>query len=201
MFKKAIFIEEAISKERAKISYDYFLLKEKVALRLMEDGYVPKDAVEWGTRQDGQVENAFSMYGDILGDRLLEDLLPLMENKTQLKLVPTYSYTRVYKKGNELKKHIDRKSCHISTTLCLGGDSWSFFYQLNKKKIEVKFKPGDMLIYNGTEFLHWREPFKGKQCVQIFLHYNIKDKNPLLYDTRPFLGLPGDYYAKQDRIR
>lgn len=185
MFKKTIFIKEAISKERAKISYDYFLLKEKVALRLMEDGYIPKDAVEWGTRQDGQVENAFSMYGDILGDRLLEDLLPLMQDKTQLKLVPTYSYTRVYKKGNELLKHIDRKSCHISTTLCLGGDPWSFFYELNKKKIEVKFKPGDMLIYNGTEFLHWRKPFKGKQCVQIFLHYNIKDKNPLLYDTRP----------------
>jgi hypothetical protein len=201
MFKDAILIKEAISQERAKITYDYFLLKEKVALRLMEDGYVPKDAVEWGMLNDGQVENAFSMYGDILGDRMLVDLLPMMEKKTKLKLVPTYSYTRVYQKGNELKKHTDRKSCHISTTLFLGGDPWSFYYKNNKKDIEVKFKPGDMLIYNGTQFTHWRKPFKGKQCVQIFLHYNIKDKNPLLYDTRPFLGLPGDYYATKNRIR
>ena len=103
MFKDAILIKEAISKERAKITYDYFLLKEKVALKLMEDGYVPKDAVEWGTLNDSQVENAFSMYGDILGDRMLVDLLPMMEKKTKLTLVPTYSYTRVYQKGNELK--------------------------------------------------------------------------------------------------
>ena len=72
MFKDAILIKEAISKERAKITYDYFLLKEKVALKLMEDGYVPKDAVEWGTLNDSQVENAFSMYGDILGDAHVE---------------------------------------------------------------------------------------------------------------------------------
>ena len=42
-----------------------------------------------------------------------------MQKKTGLKLVPTYSYTRLYRKGNILQRHKDRPSCEISTTLNL----------------------------------------------------------------------------------
>ena len=47
-----------------------------------------------------------------------------------------------------------------------------------------------MLVYSGCDLEHWREEFKGKDCCQVFLHYN-KDKNKQNYlDTRPLLGLP-----------
>ena len=41
---------------------------------------------------------------------------------------------------------------------------------------------------------HWREPFEGKDCAQVFLHYNNakgKDLLKLIYkfDKRPMLGL------------
>ena len=29
-----------------------------------------------------------------------------------------------------------------------------------------------MLVYSGCELEHWREPFKGDNCGQVFLHYN-----------------------------
>jgi hypothetical protein len=29
-----------------------------------------------------------------------------------------------------------------------------------------------MLIYSGCDLEHWREEFKGKDCGQVFLHYN-----------------------------
>ena len=50
-----------------------------------------------------------------------------------------------------------------------------------------------MLVYKGMILEHWREPFIGKDCAQVFLHYNDQksknaDKN--IYDTRPHLGLP-----------
>ena len=45
-----------------------------------------------------------------------------METMTSLELVPTYSYHRLYTTGTELKRHKDRPSCEISTTLCLGYD-------------------------------------------------------------------------------
>ena len=49
------------------------------------------------------------------------------------------------------------------------------------------------------EIEHWREPFKGTECVQTFLHYNsvgtkLAEENK--YDGRPCLGLPG-YYRKK----
>ena len=40
---------------------------------------------------------------------------PEMEKVTGLKLYPAYTYARIYKKGDELKRHKDRFSCEIST--------------------------------------------------------------------------------------
>ena len=39
-----------------------------------------------------------------------------MQKETGLQLIPTYSYARIYKKGDILKRHKDRPSCEISTT-------------------------------------------------------------------------------------
>ena len=64
-------------------------------------------------------------------DTLLMKVLPVMQRETGLDVVPTYSYARIYKKGDILKKHKDRPSCEISTTLNLGGDPylWSIFLE------------------------------------------------------------------------
>ena len=53
-----------------------------------------------------------------------------------------------------------------------------------------------MLVYKGNELEHWREPFEGKQCGQVFLHYtdvNTKDAEKNKFDTRPHLGLPSEF--------
>ena len=50
-----------------------------------------------------------------------------------------------------------------------------------------------MLIYSGCELEHWREPFGGQLCGQVFLHYNHADgqfAKSNLYDKRPLLGIP-----------
>jgi len=63
----------------------------------------------------------------------------------------------------------------------------------NQKGIAVSLKPGDMLFYKGSELEHWRKPFKGNSCCQVFLHYNNVNgnfKNKYKYDGRPMLGLP-----------
>ena len=130
-----------------------------------------------------------------------------MQRQTGLKLIPTYTYTRAYKKGDILKRHKVRPSCEISTTINLGGDPWSIFIDptgsnnvikgIHKpnapKSVEVRLGIGDMLIYSGCELEHWREPFEGNLCVQTFLHYNHADggfaeKNK--FDKRPMLGIP-----------
>jgi hypothetical protein len=59
--------------------------------------------------------------------------------------------------------------------------------------VEVNLKPGDMLIYSGCELEHWRKPFEGNLCGQVFLHYNHANgrfAKTNLYDKRPLLGIP-----------
>ena len=163
-----------------------------------------------GTWKDPQLPNTYSNYGDFVMETLLVKMLPVMKKNTGLDLIPTYSYARAYKKGDILKRHKDRPSCEISCTLHLGGDPWPIFIDgtgadnvvdehknIHKPNApegtKVLLEVGDMLVYSGCELEHWREPFEGNGCGQVFLHYNhvngpFAEKNR--FDKRPMLGIP-----------
>ena len=193
-------VRKAISKDIANFVNDYIMMKEKVHDTLKATRYIIPFSDDWGTREDRQCWNAYSHYADIAMETLLLNCLPLVEKETNLKLWPTYAYTRVYKKGHALEKHTDRKSCEVSTTLNLGGDMWPIYLTDKKgKDIEVKLKPGDMLLYSGCELEHWRNPFKGNYCSQVFLHYNIQSKKNKIrkFDQRTHLGLPRWFKGKK----
>jgi hypothetical protein len=148
-------------------------------------------------------------------ETLLLYIQPILEKNTGLKLAPNYSYARIYKTGDILKRHKDRFSCEISTTLNLGGDEWPIFIEKDPKKggmkdgkyvtgntkgIKVILKPGDMLIYKGNILEHWRDVFTGNECVQVFLHYNntkTENSENNLFDTRPHLGLPAKFKGQK----
>ena len=143
-------------------------------------------------------------------ETLMMKALPVMEKHTELKLLPTYTYTRAYKKGDVLRRHKDRPSCQISTTLHLGGEEWPIYIDptgsdnvIDEYKgilkpnapqgNRVDLKIGDMLVYSGCELEHWRKPFEGNVCVQTFLHYNDVDGRfgkENIFDKRPMLGIP-----------
>ena len=220
--KKYIVIKRAISKDLALFVYNYFLIKRQVARTLFDSKYISPFEKMFGVWTDKQVPNTYSSYGDIVAETLLLKTQPIMEKITKLKLNPSYSYTRAYKKGDILHRHKDRFSCEISTTMHLGGDPWEIYINPNHKAggvygpkfgvhdvqtykpttdkgVKVNLKPGDMLVYRGCELEHWREPFQGEKCVQVFLHYNnIKtpDAEKNIFDTRPHIGLPTDFKRK-----
>jgi len=198
-----IFIKDLIPKDICKITTKYTLLKEKLEF---EEEVGPL----------AQVPNSHSVYGDTLMETLLYFLTPHMEQHTGLSLAPTYSYYRVYRPGNELPRHIDRPSCEISATICLGVNykhvdknyNWGIYIDpigsgnsenniyiaLNNKGIKVEQLPGDVLIYKGCENEHWRDKFTagvGSYQVQGFFHY--VNKNGPFYpecanDRRSTLG-------------
>jgi len=197
---KYIVIRQVISKELTNFIYDYFSLKRKVAQALYETRFISPFTDYFGRWNDDQVPNTYSHYGDIAMETLLQNLKPVMEKETKLKLSPTYSYARIYKNGDVLARHKDRFSCEISTTLNLGGDSWPIYLDPTSKfgqaGIKIELKPGDMLVYSGCELEHWREEFKGQNCGQVFLHYNKKGSKMAKeneFDKRPFIGLPSFY--------
>jgi len=196
---KYIIINKAISNDLAVFLANYFSMKKQVYDTCCKTRYISPFEALLGCYENEkeQVPFTYSCYSDIAMETLLLKCQPKMEKATGLKLFPAYSYARIYKKGDELKRHKDRFSCEISTTMNLGGDDWPIFLEPSgkegKKGIKVDLKPGDMLVYSGCELEHWRNKFKGKECVQVFLHYN-NSKTPgaveNIFDKRPQLGLP-----------
>lgn len=168
--------------------------------------------------ETGQIPNTTSIYGDTLMETIMHFMTPHMEDATGLKLCPTYTYYRVYKPGDVLKRHSDRESCEISTTVCLGFDykgvdkdyRWGMyvdgesnhwkkqqesgegFTTDNRSGVLLKQEPGDCIIYRGCELEHWRDPFEvaeGSYQVQVFLHYI--DKNGPFFPEFQFDKRPG----------
>ena len=202
-------IKKAVSFELANFIFNYFLLKRD-AVEFMYQNNITYDNGMLGTWSDKQVPNTYSHYADMVMETLMMKVLPRMQKETGLELIPTYSYARLYKTGDILKRHKDRPSCEISTTLNLGGAPWPIFIDgtgsnnvideyknIHKpnapKGTKVLLEVGDMLVYSGCELEHWREPFEGDICGQVFLHYNhvngpFADKNK--FDGRPKLGVP-----------
>jgi len=216
MFKKKKYtvIRQAISKDLATFVANYFSMQKQVYDTCRKARYFsPFENIigeyERSEKEGGQIPNTYAQYANVAMETLLLKCQPEMEKVTGLKLYPAYTYARIYKKGDELKRHKDRFSCEISTTMNLGGDDWPIYLSPNEnvgrpngkditteskaKGIKVDLKPGDMLVYRGCELEHWREKFKGKECVQVFLHYNNRktpgSKNNI-FDRRPHLGLP-----------
>ena len=193
-------LKKAVSKEIADFAYSYFLNKRKVAKFLFDQKFISPYTEYWGRWNDPQAPNTYAHYGDIVMETLLQKVKPVMEKHTGMKLSETYSYARFYKKGDVLARHKDRYSCEISTTLNLGGDPWPIYLDPTGKRgqagIKIDLGPGDMLIYSGCDLEHWREEFEGKDCGQVFLHYNRKGSKIAKeneFDKRPFLGLPEWY--------
>ena len=208
-FNKFQVIKNALSYDISNFIFNYFLLKRDAVSYLYEHNIIHDNGM-MGTWTDKQIPNTYSHYADPVMETLLVKMLPVMKQHTGLDLIPTYSYARLYKNGDELKRHKDRPSCEISTTLNLGGNPWPIFIDgtgadtvideyknIHKPNApagtEVLLDVGDMLVYSGCDLEHWRKPFEGQVCGQVFLHYNhlngpFADTNK--FDKRPMLGLP-----------
>ena len=175
--KKYTVIKKAISFELANFAFNYLLLKRDAVKWMQDNNYISKFTTGFGTWEDKQVPNTFSCYSDMFMETLMMKVLPIMQERTEMTLVPCYTYARIYKKGDILKRHKDRPSCEISTTLHLGGEPWTIFLdptganyvvdeykQIHKpnapKGIPLTLEVGDMLVYSGCFLEHWREPFE-----------------------------------------
>ena len=120
--------------------------------------------------EDPQVPNTPSFYSDFVMENLSDFLLPKIESAADMKLLPTYTFFRVYKAGDILEKHRDRPSCEISISLCLRkkGNIWPIYIN----NTAIMLEEGDAVLYRGYEVEHWREPYtEGTKQAQVFLHY------------------------------
>ena len=199
-----VVIKEFINPNIVNIFYQYTILKvQSVDYKKLH--YPDQYNKDWdGKFGDAQIPNSYNCYADTLMESILISSLNQIEQYTGLELAPTYSYWRFYQQGDTLKRHRDRNSCEISSTVCLGYNTqnlkdnnyhWPICVESNldsnKDHVSIDLQPGDMIIYKGCEIDHWRDSYKGLNHAQVFLHYNRKDnlKNNML-DGRTILGIP-----------
>lgn len=200
---KYVVIKSFLDKNTATLFYNYcinqVLKNDFLRTQSPEDFREEMD----GCFGDGMtINDSYACYGDSLMDTLLQSSLESMQSITGKKLSPQYSYWRMYETGDDLQAHIDRESCEISTTLCLGYNTqnlsnytWAFYIKnKNNEDLKIELEPGDMLVYRGCEVEHWRDKFQGLNHAQVFLHYNdMFGPYNKLYDTRPLPCLPAKF--------
>lgn len=169
-------VKNFFSKEEINIGSRYLLLRHK------------KNISNFDLLDINNLDTMF--YSDAFTEVILVNKLKKMEQETGLKLIPTYSFSRVYSYNADLKKHKDRPSCEVSVTAMWGSDGvpWPIFMD----GVKCEMQPGDAVIYLGCELEHWRENFEGDWHAQSFLHY-VDANGPYkdcAYDRREFALSP-----------
>jgi len=156
----------------------YCVVKSAVSpeIRDLATQYALFDEMQDFTPDTVQVKTAHSKYADPVMESILLQLQPVLEKHTGLSLIPTYSFYRVYRNGDELVNHTDRPSCEISATICFNYSysedeySWPIYMDGNP----IGLLPGDMAIYRGCDLKHWRDPMDppgDDWQVQAFFHF------------------------------
>ena len=176
--KGYVLVKNFIPSSVAKYLFEYLKFSSH-ALILSSNPTSATKAIDRGAPGDDQVPNSFApRHGDMAFLALMKQMRPTMEIITGLDLCSTYSYVRLYREGNILKKHKDRSSCEISVTVKLSSNKDDYHWPIYMEGNKFILKDGDAVIYRGCDYEHWREPCEGGENYrsgQVFLHYI--DKN------------------------
>lgn len=149
-----------------------FISKEEansLASELIEYSKLPNNLMV----SDEQAPNSLAKYNYLPFVKLLVKKINEVSTILEEDVLPTYTYTRIYKHGEVLNRHRDRPACEISLTLNLKKDTeWPIWFQKpNGEEISLELNQGDAVMYLGEISDHWRNAYEGQEHVQLFLHY------------------------------
>jgi hypothetical protein len=162
---KYVVVKNALCEEAAEIAGNSLIVDEAIG--------------SGNTVDQSQVVGATSFYSSPICEAIMLQMRRKIEDATGLQLVPTYAFARVYRWGDDLKKHKDRPSCEISATLTLNFKSkelWPIWVKsVEGKDTSIELDIGDLMVYRGCEVEHWREPLNDGIWMQVFVHYIDRD--------------------------
>jgi hypothetical protein len=178
-----------------------YLHKDVVSLLLSEIRLFTNASNVFGDTS-GYVDNTFNWYSPPGCEALMVNMKEFVEKTIGLNLHPTYSYARIYKNGSELKKHLDRRSSEHVVTCCLYKElPYPITIDDGKKLHHIDLDVGDVLIFPGRKYFHWRDKYQGEEHIHCFLQY-VNANGELAefkYDTRPCLG--SNYQFTEQKVK
>jgi len=128
--------------------------------------------------------------------RLLHlECLPLINKLVGREMIPTYTYLSCYTKGTKLDPHTDREACEFTVSYIISkppGSNWNIYWHKetqNEKhggRSEIKPSKEDciacdcnengLMMFSGTDHLHFREELEHDYYNIVLLHYCTKKK-------------------------
>lgn len=154
--------------------------KEKfVVVRGLLDPYVRAFLESYYRKILGKGKSHFSKDGTSLNgsgeacaDMVMYTLRERIERETGLKLYPTFSFVRLYKEGDLLRKHIDQAANEVSISISIyASDPWPLEMTRGDEVFELDLEPGDGVIYRGMELAHERKKYAGREHLQVIIAF------------------------------
>ena len=156
-------VRNFLSPDFVKMAQQYFMLKLKRGESSSESFLV---------------SNADVFEGDPLTDTIMASAKRYFSEVAGTNVVPTYSYTRLFREGGKLRRHIKPAQFEVSGILSLGSSDEGkpeTFYMLPQgfeaNPTSVTLNPGDLCIHKGTEMCLWTEPLEKQWALSTLLNF------------------------------
>ena len=147
---------------------------------------IKKGAYVLGDKQS----NRFKSHNEPMSRILHYEILPLIEKIVGKKLMPTYTYLSAYVKGSDLPAHTDRADCEYTVSFLINkpeNSNWPIYLHKVKQPVKHKgradFTPpkeeciavdcnaGGLMMFQGTDHIHFREGLPDDFYHIVLLHY------------------------------
>ena len=136
--------------------------------------------------------NRFKARDETITRFLHYEILPLIRKITNKNVKPTYTYLACYTKDADLPAHTDQPDCEYTVSFILDkpeGANWPIYLDKIKQPVKNKgrsdFTPskdrciscdcdaGGLMIFNGTDHIHYREACEYDYYNVVLLHYRV----------------------------
>lgn len=142
-----------------------------------------------------QLRDEFVKERDSIHNEPLMQLLHQSLTRAVNQLVPeavkaSYCYLAIYREGAVLPRHIDRSLCRWNLSVVLnlepekeGQEVWPIYLEIEPGRPEaVYLEIGDGVLYQGTDYYHWREALPvGQRALVCFFHFVPADYQGFLF--------------------
>lgn len=186
--------KDTLTKQYTFDEYNPVVLKDVVKEPLLDllKAYYRKTIEEKVFPLGDRQSNRFKAHNEPMSRFLQYEILPLVERITGKELYPTYTYLSSYVNDSDLPAHTDREDCEFTVSFLVNKDAdWPIY--LHKTKQPTKYKGrhgvdpdisecielhgdvGGLIIFSGTDHLHFRKKFTGNFYDIVLLHYRVKE--------------------------
>ena len=162
---------------------------DKELLSLLQKYY--KDTIGSNTWKLGDKQsNRYKAHNEPMSRFLHYEILPLIEKIVGKSLKPTYTYLSAYTKGADLPPHTDRPDCEYTVSFVVDkpeDSNWNIYVHKLQQPVKhkgrydekplleeceaVDCEAGGLMLFQGTDHIHFREELEYDYYNVLLLHY------------------------------